>query len=352
MNKRIQLSTLLLIFICSHSTEVLSQATKKTRVVNPAGISEFPRWSPDGTQIAFMSTRDGNYEIYVINEDGSNEKRLTNNIYNDMFPSWSPDGKKITFSSKATAATPWVASLSAVFTMDANGESVNRITNVQVGNDRPTAYFNDTYPIWSPKGDRIAFLSDRDDGYREIFWVSPDGSGLTQLTFHKLHHWNLVWSHDGDRIIFDGRADGTFPGVGGSPEWGIFSISVGGQSYDWGNDLQTLANEKTSAIEYDSAISPDGRTLAFHIGQKDPEKRTGIAGLRFAEIDYSDGKMKIKEESIHIRSKDNKNQFAPSWSPDGKKIAFASTRDGYSEIYTMDADGKNVKRLTYSRGSK
>src|SRR5262249_7886288 len=69
------------------------------RLTNNPAADEMPRWSPDGSKIAFQSNRDGKYEIYVMDVDGANVKRLTNNQANDTDPAWSPDGKKIAFQS-------------------------------------------------------------------------------------------------------------------------------------------------------------------------------------------------------------------------------------------------------------
>jgi len=90
--------------------------------------------SPDGTRIAFQSNRDGNYEIYVMDADGSNQTNLTNNPADDMFPVWSPDGTKIAFMSNRDGN--W-----EIYVMNADGSNQTNLTN-NIGDDM--------YPMWSP----------------------------------------------------------------------------------------------------------------------------------------------------------------------------------------------------------
>ena len=94
----------------------------------------FPTWSPDGTKIAFGSNSDGNYEIYVMNADGSGQTNLTNNSANDWYPSWSPDGTQITFSSERDGNAE-------IYFMNADGSGQLRLT------DNPA---DDEISIWQP----------------------------------------------------------------------------------------------------------------------------------------------------------------------------------------------------------
>ncbi len=128
-------------------------------------INSSPHWSPDGSRIVFSSDRDGNPEIYVMDSDGGNVQRLTDNDVQDYSPSWSPDGSQIVFSSRRLGN--W-----DIYAMDAKGKNVRRLT------DDPSV---DWEPAWSPDGARLAFSSDR-DGDWEIYVMKLDGSKLTQLT--------------------------------------------------------------------------------------------------------------------------------------------------------------------------
>ncbi len=142
-------------------------------------INASPHWSPDGSHIVFSSDRDGNPEIYVMDANGGNVQRLTNNDTQDYFPTWSPDGSQIAFASLREGN--W-----DLYVMDAKGRNVRRLTE-----DSSV----DWEPAWSPDGTRLAFSSDR-DGDWEIYVMQLDGSGLTQLTDNAASDTQPTWRPD------------------------------------------------------------------------------------------------------------------------------------------------------------
>ena len=158
-----------------------------------------PSWRPDGRKVAFMSDRvtaanpEADFEIFVMNADGSALRQVTSNALDDEVPSWSPDGRKIVFQRDFDPVRGQVDY--DLLTMRADGTRERNLTN--------SPGILETDADWSPNGRRIAFVSDR-DGDGEIYTMAPDGSRVRQLTFNDGPFDSaLSWSPDGSKIAFD-----------------------------------------------------------------------------------------------------------------------------------------------------
>ncbi len=277
-------------------------------------------------RIAFVSDRDGNYDIYVMDVDGGNLRRLTNHPDIDSLPSWSPDGKRIVFTSKRDGHVDAIHGFatSEIYVMDADGDNPQNLTN------HPK---EDWYPSWSPDGKRIAFSSER-DGNIEIYVMDADGGNPQNLTNNPLNDRDPSWSPDGKRIVFSARRDGHFEN-----ELALtYEIYV--MDNDGGNQQRLTENRKN---DWHPSWSPTGKRIAF----------------------TSDRKGDFQNFEIYVMDNDGGNQQRltenrvsdsfPSWSPDGEQIVFCSDRDGHvhakhgwstNEIYVVDADGGNQQNLT------
>jgi Tol biopolymer transport system component len=140
-----------------------------------------------------MSSKDGNWEIYTMNADGSNQTRLTNNTARDFSPSWSPDGKKILFSSDRGGDAD-------VHVMNVDGSDA-----VNIGNK---AEF-DNGPEWTHDGKRILFARrETKDGKFQIYSVLPDGSDMKRLTNNSFSDLYPFSSPDSKQIVFQSDRDG------------------------------------------------------------------------------------------------------------------------------------------------
>ena len=145
-----------------------------------------PSWSPDGTKIVFNR----GHSIHIMDSDGQNFMRLTER-FTDRQPAWSPDGEKIAFNR-------FTALKHQVWIMDADGG--NQIQLTQWGSN-----YN---PVWSPDSNRIAFVSARRHGGPEIYAMDRDGDNQVRLTHDVRRKDNPSWSPDGQWIVYNARRNG------------------------------------------------------------------------------------------------------------------------------------------------
>ena len=177
-----------------------SDGSDLTRLTFNEAIDIAPSWSPNGRQIAFHSYRaddknphrgkERNSEIYVMDADGGNPRRLTHHPITDGYPSWSPDGSQIAFDSGRNGGKNKDIN---IFVMDADGSNIKQITDLGFA----------SRPKWSPDGKRIAF-----EGFiganREILVVNADGRGRFQVSQSRrgAHMFLGGWSPNGKQIVY------------------------------------------------------------------------------------------------------------------------------------------------------
>ncbi len=255
------------------------------------------------TKIVFVSNRDGNDQLYMMDYDGHNQTRLTFNQKKDYMPAWSADGQAIAYThySKQRAGlyllnpfkgerklvydkgTSFGAdfsrdgekmvfcsteneSNSEIYVAGSDGSNVRRLTY------NPTI---DTAPCWSPTGREIAFTSDR-MGSPQIYIMDAEGTNVRRVSFGGNYHDAPAWSPTGDRIAYVSRVRAIF-------------------------DLYILNLRSNQIIKLTEGFS--------------------------------------RNES-------------PSWSPDGRHLVFSSNRTGTIQLYSIDYDGTNLKRLTSTGQNK
>ncbi len=165
---------------------------KREPVVMFEGTNSFPAWSPDGKHLAFAASLKGSSDIYTIQtgEMFTNPKhqRLTVSPANDFSPTWSPDGREIAFASDRMGRGKV-----QLYVMDSDGANLRRLTWKGKHNSAPA---------WSPDGQWIAYTCRNDKGKLKICRITPDGHRTVQVTQSDGDHESASWSPDGRHIVF------------------------------------------------------------------------------------------------------------------------------------------------------
>jgi Tol biopolymer transport system component len=217
--------------------------SNQTRLTTSLAYDDQPKWSPDGSKIAFISNRDGNFEIYTMNADGSGQNRLTNNPAADGFPAWSPNGTKIAFVS-GDLRNPMTFE---IYVMNSDGSNRTRLSNDSL---------IDGVPSWSPDGTKIVFMSGSsslfDPNSFEIFTINADGSNRIRLTNNTVADGQPSYSPDGTEILF---ASGDVMNPNG--------IEIYVMNADGSNRTRLTNNSVTDGFP---RWSPDGKKIVFASG--------------------------------------------------------------------------------------
>jgi DNA-binding winged helix-turn-helix (wHTH) protein/dipeptidyl aminopeptidase/acylaminoacyl peptidase len=268
-----------------------------TRLTNNLAEDESPEWSPDGKRIAFASNRDGAKNIYVMNADGSSVVRLTNGSVADDVPVWSPDGTKILFGSMRDGNLE-------IYIMNSDGSDQTRLTYNSVVDGGP-AHF-------SPDGQKVVFsrsAANEGDAYYnfDIYTMNIDGSDVRQLTFDTEYDAGPDWSPDGSKIAFVSGREKNFD---------VFVMNADG------SDEINLTKDREN--DSPNGWTPDSKQIFYNV---QPLVQGSSNQLYLMNADGSNRRQitSFSDKTYHI-----------SYSPTAKKMAFALTRDGNYEIYSMD----------------
>jgi TolB protein len=261
------------------------------------------------TKLAFVSDRNRERvvgtvenrdvkEVYMADYDGANQRRITVGRQLNVSPTWSPDARAIAY-------TSWRTGFPDIF--------ISRIYEGTMSNPaKGTANAHNSLPMFSPDGTRLAFMSNR-DGNNEIYIMNVDGSGLRRLTNHPNIDATPTWSPSGTQLAFTSDR-------GGTPS--IYIVGADGLG------LRRVTFENSDRATWSPAPRNE---IAF-------TARTGPG--------YDIKVLELATEQIRQLTFGEGTNEAPAWSPNGRHLAFWSTRAGRAQIFTVDYDGKNVRQLT------
>jgi TolB protein len=236
-------------------------------------------------------------EIYIADYDGANQRRITVNRALNITPTWAPDGRSIAYTSYARG----FPTLFVSFIYEGRRDEPTR------GNTQ------NWLPAWSPDGTKIAFTSSR-DGNPELYVVNRDGSGLRRLTNHPSIDTTPTWSPTGLQLAFTSDRSGG-PAI---YTMGADGLNVHRISTDANCDRATWSPAPFNELAFVCRTGPgyDIKIFEFATGER-------------RQITFGEG-----------------SNESPAYSPNGRHIAFTSTRAGRTHIFTVARDGKNVRQVT------
>ncbi|HKR66429.1 MAG TPA: S9 family peptidase [Thermoanaerobaculia bacterium] len=300
-----------------------------------------PRWSPDGTRIAYVLTKADldrsayDSDVWIVNADGTNDRQLTRAASSETHPQWSPDGKQLAFLS------------------DRSGRNAIYIINVDGGEARQLS--NEPTPVreleWSPDGKEIAFTRideptldderrarDRDDArvldenpkHVHLYIANVETGAVGRLTRGDFSIWNFSWSPDGSAIAFDHAGRMSLDGLYASD---IYTVTRDGA-------LHALVVRPS--IDRGPVFSPDGRWIAFTSSGGNPD---WLAEHDVYVVPASGGAARMISKA-YARTADR-----IAWSADSQSVFAEGPWATTTQIFRLGIDGTSFTNTTNVEGS-
>jgi len=239
------------------------------RITGHKTISLAPTWNPTRDEIAYVSFLHGPPGIFLVDFATGRKQALIDDGHHNLSPSYSPDGKRVAFARSLDGN--W-----EIFTCSRDGSDLKRLTHSSA---------IDTNPAWSPTGREIAFTSSR-SGSPQIYVMDAEGANLRRVTFEGNYNDGAAWAPQGDKLVYASRRDGS-----------TFQIVLG--------DLVTREERLLTsgrASDENPSFSPDGRKISFARTERSAEGRETQIYI-----------MNLDGSGLHQLTSDG-NNFAPEWS--------------------------------------
>ena len=257
------------------------------------------------TQIAYVSSRSGTKEIWVMDYDGAAQHQLTHLKTISLTPRWSPDGSRVAFTCFEPGRNGVVSPQICMYSM---------ITDKLISWPRWSG--TTSSPSWSPDGSQVMFMSSM-QGDPELFVADANGNHPKRLTFSVGVNTSPAWNpKTGQQVVFVSDR-------GGTPQ--LYTMNSDGTNVD------KIALPDMGYV-IDPAWSPNGEILAF--------------SWRRPDGNYDIYLMDMASHQLAQLTRDAGRNERPAWAPDGRHIVFESTRTGSREIWSMLGDGSQVRQLT------
>jgi len=276
------------------------------------------------TRLTFSSDRDRErmkttvanrdvQEIYIADYDGANSRRVTTTTTLNITPVWSPDNSIIAYTSFRSGATGGQYSVFRDIVLSYINIG-DRKTPANGGPER-----QNELPVFSPDGSKLLFTSYR-DGNPEIYMMNVDGSGVRRMTNSPTVDTTATWSPSGNQIAWVSDRSG-------NPHIYVMNVDGTGQRLLINEiaDRPTWASGQFNEIAYAARTGPgyDIKLYSFTRGGEITKLTDGIG-----------------------------TNESPAFSPNGRHIAFTSTRNGKTQIFTIDRDGNNLRQITKEGNNK
>jgi len=326
------------------------------------GMDSRPAWSPDGQNISFLRSTPEGRAWYLTSALGSPERKLAEVLpYFDLGSGnsayFSPDGKTLAIVDKAGPTEP-----SSIFLLPLEGSARHKLTSP------PQGTTGDYYPAFSPDGKRLAFARAISFSATDLYVMQLADGKLVRLTFDGLTIDGLAWTSNSREIIFSSRRGGSYNSLwrigvaGGTPErvsaFGedvispavshdgkrlaytrlLDDMNIWSFTLDAGGHVTSKAPLIASTFrDSDPDYSPDGRRIAFTSG------RNGSFGIWVSDSDGTNPRL-LFDGGAYVTG-------SPRWSPDGRRILFDTRAHdpagvGNPSIWIVDADGGEARRLS------